>query len=295
MYAANAGTTTVRVALARMQLSHPSRKIDALALIDQESLMSRSSSNELQHTLRSLPVMFAALLAVVGAVDVLLLTQPKLLAQWSMALRRMVSVAPVPAPAMQLLAAALAACCVVLCAAAAILVAKAVQAAPHATIGPVWVSLCMVAIARVPHVLQLPMSLPIFLSLTGIFFISAPTFLSLGGHVGKLFGWTLLFAPIVLFVSPYVIAAKGHALDDSAWTLLLGLVLSAGGALASAWVQRGAHDPRQVQGLEGVDVVDELFTQVERAERAESRVADLERQVQRMRAKQAPPPRSGVR
>ena len=65
-------------------------------------------------------------------------------------------------------------------------------------------------------------------------------------------------------------------------------------------MQRGLIDPQQAAGLEGVDVVEELFTQVERAERAEARAADLERQLQRMRAKQPPmttrpAPRSGIR
>lgn len=258
--------------------------------------MSRSSSHTLQHTLRSLPVMFTALLAVVGAAELLLLSQPKLLEHWSSELQHMLSVPAIPAPVTQLLAATLAVACVVFSAAAAILVARAVRAAPHATIGPVWVSLCMVAIARVPYALRLPMSLPIFLSLAGIFFISAPTFLRLGGHIGKLFGWTLLLAPLVLFASPYVMSKKPIALDENGWTLLLGLVLSAGGAFASAWMQRGLIDPHQVQGLEGVNVVEELFTQVERAERAETRAADLERQLQRLRSKQPmPTTRSGIR
>ena len=63
--------------------------------------MSRSSTHDFRHTLRSLPVMFTALLAVVGAVDLFLLSQPKLLEHWSMELRHVLSVLPIAAPATQ--------------------------------------------------------------------------------------------------------------------------------------------------------------------------------------------------
>ena len=240
---------------------------------------SRTNTLSVRDTLRSLPVLFAALLAVVGGVDLLLLLQPTLLDHWSHAFRSALSLHPVIAPATHVLAAALAGISVVLSSAAAIFVASALSSAPHVTLAPAWISLCMLSVARVDRPLPLPMSTPLFIALSAVLFIAASTMLRSGSRVGGVFGWVLIATPLVLFAIPYVSAPGAPAFASDAWALAGALTLSASGAVASAFVNSGKRGPREVKGLEGVDVVNELFAQVERAERSETRVAELERRL----------------
>jgi len=239
----------------------------------------RTHTFDRREVLRSLPVLLTALLAVVGGVDWLLVSQPALLDRWSHAFRSAVSLHPVISPATHVLAATLAVAAVVSSSAAAIFVARAVRAAPHVTIAPAWISLCMLSAARVDRPLPLPMSAPLFIALSAVLFIAASTLLRSGSRAGGVFGWILVVAPLVLFAGPYAAAPGAHAFGADAWSLAIALVLSASGAIGSAYVRSEPRGPREVQGLEGVDVVDELFAQVERAERSEARVAELERKL----------------
>jgi hypothetical protein len=68
--------------------------------------------------------------------------------------------------------------------------------------------------------------------------------------------------------------------------VLTGLGLSAIGVVLAAFMSMSgrARSADPAADLEGVDVVDELFAQVERAERSEARVAELERQLRAQRA-----------
>ena len=253
----------------------------------------RSSTFDGPQLLRSLPVLLSSLLAVIGAVDLLLMLQPALLDRWSHAFRSAMSLRPVLSPVTHVLAATLAIACVVLSSAAAIFVARAVRAAPHVTIAPAWISLCMLSAARVEGPLPLPMSTPLFIALSAVLFIAASTLLRSGSRSGGLLGWGLLGAPLFLFALPYVSASGANPFGRDAWALASALALSASGAIGAAFV-RGADEPRgprEVKGLEGVDMVEELFAQVERAERSEARAAELERKL----AQYEPPTRGTLR
>ena len=241
----------------------------------------RANTFDFRETLRSLPILLAALLAVVGAVDLLLLLQPGLLDRWSHAFRSAVSLRPVLSPATHVLAATLAVASVVLSSAAAIFVARAVGAAPHVTIAPAWVSLCLLTAAQLERPLPLPISTPAFIALSGVLFIGGSTLLRSGSRAFGVFGWLLIAGPLVVFGSPYAMTPGAHVFGAEAWQLAAALVLSASGAIASAFVREGPRGQREVKGLEGVDVVDELFAQVERAERSEARAVELEQRLQK--------------
>jgi hypothetical protein len=255
----------------------------------------RANTFDAREVLRSLPVLLAALLAVVGAVDLLLLLQPALLDRWSHAFRSALSLRPVLAPATHVLAATLAVSSVVLSSAAAIFVARAVRAAPHVTIAPAWVSLCLLSAARLERPLPLPIPTPVFIVLSAILFIGGSTLLRSGSRAFGVFGWALIAAPLVSFGLPYAMAPGAHAFGAESWRLMAALLLSASGAIGSAYVRVASRGPREVKGLEGVDVVDELFAQVERAERSEARVAELERKLGQYERPQAARPVRPVR
>ena len=239
----------------------------------------RANAFDLGDMLRSLPVLLGALLAVVGAVDLLLSLQPALLDRWSHAFRSALSLRPVLSPVTHVLAATLAVASVVLSSAAAIFVARAVRAAPHVTIAPAWVSLCLLSAVRLERPLPLPMSTPVFIALSAVLFIGGSTLLRSGSRAFGAFGWALIAGPLVTFAIPYLSPPGVHAFTVEAWQLLAALLLSASGAIGSAFVRSMPLGPREVKGLEGVDVVNELFAQVERAERSEARVAELERKL----------------
>lgn len=248
----------------------------------------RTTSFEARDMLHNLPVLLAALLAVVGAVDVLLLWQPAFMDRWSHAFRSALSLRPVLSPATHALAATLAVLSVASSSAAAIFVARAVRAAPHITIAPAWVSMCLLSTVRLEWPLPLPMATPVFVALSAVLFIAASALLRSGSRAFGVFGWALVLAPLLVFASPYITAPGVHTLGVEGWQLGAALVLSASGAIASAYVRSTPRGPREVHGLEGVDVVDELFAQVERAERSEARVTELEQKLRQYERRARP-------
>jgi hypothetical protein len=249
---------------------------------------SRTQNVEASEISRSVPILLTALLAVVVGVDVVLTVQPVWLDELSHAWRSVVAMRPVLAPAADALAASLAIASVVIASAVLLLFARAVQQAPHVSLAPAWVSLCILSVVHVHDPLPLPMSTPLFAALSALAFVGACTAFCSGTRAGLFFGAMLVALPFVVFARGYFETARGaFPFARDAQQLLVGLIASALGVVLLSVMQRDGRSPHEVPGLEGVDVVEELFSQVERAERAEARVAELER---RLNADERPQP-----
>jgi hypothetical protein len=177
------------------------------------------------------------------------------------------------------LASSLAVASVVFSSAAAIFVVRAVRAAPQLTLAPVWVAVCLLSAARIERAMPLPTSTPLFLAVTAVLLIAASTLLCTESRVSTLLGSCLVAAPLVCFAFPYVAAPGVNHFGADAWKLALALGLSAAGAVGCAYVRSRARGARDTEGLEGVDVLDELFVQLERAERCEAQIVELERKL----------------
>ena len=237
---------------------------------------------------RTLPMLLATLLAAVLSVDMLLTLQPAILDQLSGALERVITIRPMPAPVTTVLAASLSVAGVVISAALLLLFSRAALVAPHATVAPAWVALWTLCIVRVPAALPLPMSLPTFTALSALLFVGASAALCSGTRIGTLIGWMLLVSPLGLLGGSLANAAQGGSpLGRDELLVIGGLLLSAIGVGLLPLLRKPNASPNSIEGLEGVNVVDELFTQLERAERSEARCAELERQ---LRVQRQPPP-----
>jgi len=239
-----------------------------------------SQSRDASDFLRSLPAILGALLVAVFAVDILLAFQPSLLDQLSQTWRNTFAMRPVLAPATNVMAASVAVLSVVGSGALLLAFSRAVAVAPHFSLAPAWVALCMLSMIRVSAPVPLPMSLPVFGMLSALLFVGACTALSAGSRVGSVFGWMLVATPIVMLVASYVGASRGASLlGRDAVMVLSGLSLSAVGVVLLAFMKTRAQGSSGMDELEDVDVVDELLAQLERAERSEARVVELERQL----------------
>ncbi|MET0389036.1 MAG: hypothetical protein ABW321_23885 [Polyangiales bacterium] len=239
---------------------------------------SRASTLNSPDLVRSLPIMLVALSIVVGAVDLLLALQPVLLDEWSHGFQRVVTAHPMLAPAADVLAAALAAALIVIASAVGIAYASAVRAAPQLTVAPVWIAVCMLSAAPIQAPFALPLGTSVFMSASALLFVGAASLLRASGRTSDVLGWVLLATPLLVFGVSYVYGTSQSGRYSSDVLLLsAALVLSAGGAVASAFARPRPPSEPDIPGLEGIDVVAELSTQVERAERSEARVAELER------------------
>jgi hypothetical protein len=242
-----------------------------------QSLARRSPASEF---LRNLPAMLGALLAVVVVVDVVIVCQPTWLDELSHTLRSVISVRPVLTPYVNMLSASLTVGSVVLASALLLGFSRAVSVAPHVSLAPAWVALCLLSVVRVQAQLPLPMSMPLFAALSALLFVGASTALCSGSRVGSALGWLLVVAPIAVFCLGYTAAPSGALpFQRDAALVLSGLCASLVGVVLLSLMHNRSRASREVPGLEGVDVVDALFAQVERAERAEARAAELERQL----------------
>jgi len=229
---------------------------------------------------RTLPTLLAALLAAVVSVDMLLTLQPAVLDELSRSWVRVLSVRAMPAPITTVLAASVAVASIVIAAALLLFFARAALIAPHATIAPAWVALWTLCIVRIPATLPLPMSMPMFTALSALLFVGASAALCSDTRIGTVVGYMLLVSPLGLLGGSFANASRTiYPLSRDTLLVIGGLVLSAIGVALLAFLRKPASDPRQIEGLEGVDVVDELFTQIERAERSEARCAELESQL----------------
>jgi hypothetical protein len=128
--------------------------------------------------------------------------------------------------------------------------------------------------------MPLPMSTPLFAALSALAFVGACTAFCSGARAGMFFGALLVVLPFVVLGRGYIETARAtFPFARDAQQLLVGLIASALGVVLLSVMHRDGRGAHDVPGLEGVDVVEELFSQVERAERAEARAADLERQL----------------
>jgi hypothetical protein len=229
---------------------------------------------------RTLPTLLAALLAAVVSVDMLLTLQPAVLDELSRSWLRVLAMRPMPTPITTVLAASVAVASIVVASALLLFFSRAALIAPHATIAPAWVALWTLCVVRVPASLPLPMSLPMFTALSALMFVGASAALCSGTRIGSIVGWMLLVSPLGLLAGSFANSSRtSFPLNRDALLVIGGLVLSAVGVALLVFLRKPPANPRQIEGLEGVDVVDELFTQIERAERSEARCAELERQL----------------
>jgi hypothetical protein len=254
----------------------------------------------LRESLRALPVVLATLFVVVTAVDILLAWQPALLQTLSHDWQGWVSARGYTQSSADLLAAAVSVASVVVTSAVLMAFAQAVRAAPHASVLPVWVGLCMLTLSRMHAEVPLPMAAPAFAAFSALLMIGAGTIMRLGGQPG-LFGGALLLALPLLMLGVGYLNASGANAARYAWThdaqlFVAVLALSAIGvaliAVVRAVLPSARRESDEVPGLEGVDVVEELFAQVERAERSEARVAELEQQLRTLAAGRPAQPRT---
>jgi hypothetical protein len=245
--------------------------------------MQKSSANTLgtSQFWRMIPAMLGALLVVLLAVDALLAYEPAILKDLSSSWRSLVTMQPVLAPSANAMAATLAIASVVLASAVLLVFARATAGAAHLSLTPSWVAFCMLVVAAIRTPLPLPVSTPWFAALCALLFVGAGMLLRLGSWAGTISGWCSIALPFVLVTDSYVRApSTGTTFGRDAGELLLWLGLSALGVVLIAYARpRGQSAGDEVEGLEGVDVVQTLFEQVERAERSEARVAELERQL----------------
>jgi hypothetical protein len=227
-----------------------------------------------------MPTLLAALLAAVVSVDMLLTLQPGFLDELSRGWQRIIAVRPMSTPITTVLAASVSVAAVVLSSALLLFFARAALIAPHATLAPAWVALWTLSVVRIPAVLPLPMSLPMFTALSALLFVGASAALCSGVRLGTLIGWMLLLSPLGLLGGSLANAARtSNPFSRETLLVTAGLLLSALGVALLSFLRKPARATRNVEGLEGVDVVDELFAQVERAERSEARCVELERQL----------------
>jgi hypothetical protein len=137
--------------------------------------------------------------------------------------------------------------------------------------------LCMLSVSRTQASLPLPMSTPVFTGLSALAFVGAGALLRSGSRAGTVCGWALVLLPLVVFGTSYANASHTiYPFGRDATVFLVALGLSALGVVAIAFTRK---PDRGLEEVEGIDTVEELFTQVERAERSEARVVELERQL----------------
>jgi hypothetical protein len=225
-----------------------------------------------------LPATLVALLAVVAAVDVLLACQPALLTSLSDAWRSAVPMRMVRAPLDQVLVATFAVASVVVTSAVLLAFVRAVRVAPHTSLAPAWVSLCTLSMITVEG--PLPVSPVLFAGVNALLVVGAGVSLHSGSRIGTVGGWLLVISPLALFGASYADPATAPLpFGHGALVFLIGLVLSAVGVSLIAFMRKPDPAVREVEGLDDINVVAELFAQVERAERSEARAAELERQL----------------
>jgi hypothetical protein len=120
----------------------------------------------------------------------------------------------------------------------------------------------------------------VFAALCALLFIGAATLLRQGSTAATITGWCAIALPFAVVGDGFVrLPSAGVTLGRDAIELLTWLGLAAAGVGLIAYVRARTSKRGEVDGLEGVDVVEALFEQVERAERSEARVAELERQL----------------
>jgi hypothetical protein len=124
------------------------------------------------------------------------------------------------------------------------------------------------------------MSLPLFAALSALTLIGASTALGSGRQPGVIVGWMLVAAPLVIFGAGYLNASSRiYPFGRDPLLVVSALSLSTLFVVLVAFMRPHKPAASANADLDGVELLDELFSQVERAERSEARVAELERQL----------------
>jgi hypothetical protein len=226
-----------------------------------------------------------ALLAAVAVVDVLMAWQPAMFVALSEGWRRTVGVRHIAEPSTHALAAAAALLTMVISSVGLAAFARITRLAPHISLAPAWVALCTLSASRLSAAVPLPLPIPAFAALSALLFVGAGAAFRAESRGAAWLACLLSVAPLLALVAGYASAVDGPRAALYPFTrdvaLLFGeLVACPLGVASIVRFARSERSAREVDGLEGIDVVEELFVQVERAERSEARVAQLERQLQ---------------
>ncbi len=229
---------------------------------------------------RSFPAMLAALLLILLAVDALLAFQPALLGDLSRSWLNLVSMQPVLAPSANVLAASVAIASVVIASVVLLVFARLASGASHWAAASVWVAFCMLVVGSIQVPMPLPVPTPVFAALCALLFVGAGTMIRHGSGAATITGWCAIALPFILVADGFVRPPHaGVTFDRGAGDLVMWLGFGATGVILNAYARARGNKADEVAGLEGVDVVEALFEQVERAERSEARAAELQRQL----------------
>src|SRR5262245_54105984 len=162
----------------------------------------RVRSAPLVEPLRVLPVVLISLFVVVAAVDLLLASQPPLIANLRDAWQHALSVSSVPASWGSLLAAGISVAAVALSAAVLTAFIRGAHAAPYATLAPVLVGCCTLVLGRMPVSLPVPVSPPVFAGLATLMLIG-------GGNLFRSSSFFLNSAGALLATTPLALLWAG--------------------------------------------------------------------------------------
>jgi hypothetical protein len=233
---------------------------------------------------RTLPLVLISLFIMVGVVDVLLALQPGILQSVRGSWQDWTLQQGISTPWARLLAAAVSVAGVSIASAILATFLRGVQSEPFLWLAPAWVGLLAFVLARMPIVLPLPASTPLFASASGLAILGGATFLQQRSALRTLTATFLIVTPIALLCAGYFgqFDAGGATprFDAAAGLAMFVLVLTAIGAAliavnCNAGVQAGAGAPRELG--------EQMFELLERVKFSETRASLAEQQLQQLR------------
>ncbi len=228
-------------------------------------------------SLKGLPVMLVSLFVVVGAVDLLLVIQPSVLASlrgdWQSSM-------PSGSGWATLLAASVIVGAIALAATTLTWFVRGVRAAPYLCLAPLWVGLCMLVIGRMQIELPLPLPTPAFVAICALVFVGSGVLFESRSQTNNAAGAALSALPILLLVLGYMLSSVRF--DGSAMLLLFVLAVAAAGAPVIAFAVRssGAKLSGGPSAAADEDVSEQLVELLERARQSEERAVRAERLLQ---------------
>jgi hypothetical protein len=234
---------------------------------------------------RTLPLVLISLFIMVGVVDVLLALQPGILQSVRGSWQDWTLQQGISTPWARLLAAAVSVAGVSIASAILATFLRGVQSEPFLWLAPAWVGLLAFVLARMPIVLPLPASTPLFASASGLAILGGATFLKQRSALRTLTATFLIVTPIALLCAGYFgqFDAGGATprFDAAAGLAMFVLVLTAIGAAliavnCNAGLQAGAGARSELG--------EQMFELLERVKFSETRASLAEHQLQQLRA-----------
>jgi hypothetical protein len=238
---------------------------------------------------RTLPLVLISLFIMVGVVDVLLALQPGILQSVRGSWQDWTLQQGISTPWARLMAAAVSVAGVSIASAILATFLRGVQSEPFAWLAPAWVGLLAFVLARMPIVLPLPASTPLFASASGLAILGGATFLQQRSLLRTLTATFLILTPIALLCVGYLgqfdAGVATPRFDAAAGLAMFVLVLTAIGAAliavnSSAGAQAGAGAPSELG--------EQMFELLERVKFSEMRASQAEQQLQQLRATSSP-------